>query len=90
MTELKIKKINGLQVLDSRGNPTIEVNVHCNKTNASAIAPSGASCGTYEAWELRDNNTKNYFGKGVSKAIRKLKTIENRMKIKRLHRKSLT
>ena len=66
----KIKKIKGRQVFDSRGNPTVEAEVflkdgHC----ASAIVPSGASTGTYEAFELRDKNNKNYLGKSVLKAV---------------------
>ena len=56
----KITKILGRQVFDSRGNPTVEAEVHLNdKTKASAIVPSGASTGTFEAYELRDKN-KNY------------------------------
>ena len=66
----KIKKIKGRQVFDSRGNPTVEAEVFLKDGNfASAIVPSGASTGTYEAFELRDKNNKNYLGKSVLKAV---------------------
>ena len=69
----KIKKIKGRQVFDSRGNPTVEAEVFCDDGNyASAIVPSGASTGTYEAFELRDFENKNYLGKSVLKAIEKV------------------
>ncbi|MFW5852737.1 MAG: phosphopyruvate hydratase [Nanoarchaeota archaeon] len=63
-----IKSINARQILDSRGNPTIEVDVKTQKSLGRAIVPSGASTGIYEAHELRDK-TKKYNGKGVSKAV---------------------
>ncbi len=65
----KIKKIIAREVLDSRGNPTIEVDVFTEKCFASAVVPSGASTGTHEALELRDNDGKRYNGKGVLKAV---------------------
>jgi len=66
----KIKKIKGRQVFDSRGNPTVEAEIYSDKgLYASAIVPSGASTGTHEAFELRDNENKNYLGKSVFKAI---------------------
>ena len=66
----KIKKIKGRQVFDSRGNPTVEAEVFSDDGNsASAIVPSGASTGTYEAFELRDKENKDYLGKSVFKAI---------------------
>ena len=66
----KIKKIKGRQVFDSRGNPTVEAEVYSEDGNiASAIVPSGASTGTHEAYELRDENNKDYLGKSVFKAI---------------------
>ena len=66
----KIKKIKGRQVFDSRGNPTVEADVFLKDGNfASAIVPSGASTGTYEAFELRDKNNKNFLGKSVLKAV---------------------
>ena len=52
----KIKNILGRQIFDSRGNPTIEAEVFSSKTSASAICPSGASTGTYEAFEKRDKS----------------------------------
>jgi len=72
----KIKKIVGRQVFDSRGNPTVEAEVFLtNKIKASAIAPSGASTGAFEAYELRDND-KNYFlGKSVLNAVKNVNTI---------------
>ena len=66
----KIKKIKSRQVFDSRGNPTVEAEIYSdNGLNASAIVPSGASTGTYEAFELRDKENKKYLGKSVFKAI---------------------
>ena len=55
----KITKIIARQIFDSRGNPTIEVEVFSNKISASAICPSGASTGSFEAYEKRDQNNKN-------------------------------
>ena len=67
---VKIRKIKGRQVFDSRGNPTVEAEIYSDKgLYASAIVPSGASTGTHEAFELRDNENKNYLGKSVFKAI---------------------
>ena len=65
----KIKKIIAREVLDSRGNPTIEVDVFTEKCFASAIVPSGASTGSHEALELRDGDKSRYDGKGVLKAV---------------------
>ena len=66
----KIKKIKGRQVFDSRGNPTVEAEIYSDKDfYASAIVPSGASTGTYEAFELRDKENKNYLGKSVFNAV---------------------
>ena len=66
----KIKKVKGRQVFDSRGNPTVEVEIYSEKDlYASAMVPSGASTGTYEAFELRDKENKDYLGKSVFKAI---------------------
>jgi len=66
----KIKKIKGRQVFDSRGNPTLEAEIHSDNGHcALAIVPSGASTGTYEAFELRDKENKNYLGKSVFQAI---------------------
>ena len=65
----KILKIRARQVFDSRGNPTIEAEVYSKNLSASAICPSGASTGTYEAFEKRDKNNKSYLGKSVFSAI---------------------
>ena len=66
----KIKKIKGRQVFDSRGNPTVEAEIYSDKDlYASAIVPSGASTGTYEAYELRDKENKDYIGRSVFKAV---------------------
>ena len=66
----KIKKVKGRQVFDSRGNPTVEVEIYSDKDlYASAMVPSGASTGTHEAYELRDKENKDYLGKSVFKAI---------------------
>ena len=72
----KITKVVGRQVFDSRGNPTVEAEVYLSdKTKATAIVPSGASTGAFEAYELRDEN-KNYFlGKSVLKAVKNVNTI---------------
>src|SRR5690348_1438473 len=63
-----IKKVVGREVLDSRGNPTVEVEIHTSKGVSRAIVPSGASTGTYEALELRDGD-KRFNGKGVLNAV---------------------
>ncbi len=65
----QIKSIKAREILDSRGNPTIEVDLSTEKTCQSASVPSGASKGIHEALELRDG-TKRYLGKGVQKAVR--------------------
>ena len=65
----KILKIRARQVFDSRGNPTIEAEVYAKNLSASAICPSGASTGTYEAFEKRDTNNKKYLGKSVLSAV---------------------
>jgi enolase len=65
----KITKILAREVLDSRGNPTVEVEVFTEKGSGRAIVPSGASTGVHEALELRDGDKKRYGGKGVMKAV---------------------
>ena len=64
----KIKKIKAREVLDSRGSPTIEVDLITNSCMVKSIVPSGASTGVHEAIEFRDNDKKRYYGKGVLKA----------------------
>ena len=62
-----IAKIKAREILDSRGNPTIEVEVYSDNGHmGQAAVPSGASTGAHEAAELRDNGKKRYFGKGVT------------------------
>ena len=65
----KILKVRARQVFDSRGNPTIEAEVFTKNDSASAICPSGASTGSYEAFEKRDRNNKRYLGKSVFNAM---------------------
>lgn len=66
---MKITKINATEVLDSRGNPTIMVDVWAGTHRGWAIVPSGASTGEFEALELRDGDKSRYHGKGVLKAV---------------------
>ena len=73
---MKIKNIIGREILDSRGNPTVEVELTLdNGITSLASVPSGASTGSREALELRDNDENRYFGKGVSKAVNNINTI---------------
>ncbi|MFV0364262.1 MAG: phosphopyruvate hydratase [Suipraeoptans sp.] len=73
-----IEKIIGREIIDSRGNPTVEAEVHLNDgTIAFGAAPSGASTGEFEALELRDNDPKVFGGKGVSKAVNNINTTIN-------------
>ncbi len=64
-----ITDVHAREVLDSRGNPTVEVEVWCGEIMGRAIVPSGASTGAHEACELRDGDKKRYSGKGVLKAV---------------------
>jgi enolase len=66
---MPIKKIKAREILDSRGNPTVEADVITEKGLFRAAVPSGASTGVHEALELRDNDKKRYLGKGVLKAV---------------------
>lgn len=66
---IEIVDIFGREVMDSRGNPTVEVEVHTECASGRAIVPSGASTGVFEAVELRDNDKKRYGGKGVKNAV---------------------
>ncbi|MFL6541842.1 MAG: phosphopyruvate hydratase [Chthoniobacterales bacterium] len=71
MAKTSIKKIVGREILDSRGNPTVEVDVWLEGgAFGRAAVPSGASTGEHEAWELRDGDRRRYGGKGVQKAVR--------------------
>ena len=70
MSELSIKKVTGREILDSRGNPTVEVDVILEGgALGRAAVPSGASTGEHEAWELRDGDKNRFLGKGVQKAV---------------------
>ncbi|HST30461.1 MAG TPA: phosphopyruvate hydratase, partial [Chthoniobacterales bacterium] len=70
MAHSSISNIHAREILDSRGNPTVEVDVHLEGgALGRAAVPSGASTGEHEAWELRDGDKKRYGGKGVSKAV---------------------
>ncbi len=78
MSKFSIKKLSAREILDSRGNPTIEVKVYlAGGISAKASVPSGASTGIHEAWELRDGG-KRYGGKGVLRAIKNVNTTINR------------
>ena len=82
----KISKVKARQVFDSRGNPTIEAEVFVKNQSAIAICPSGASTGTYEAFEKRDKNNKRYLGKSVLNAINLVNTkISKKLKGKSIH-----
>ena len=73
--QVKILDIRGREILDSRGNPTIEVDVYVeNDAVGRASVPSGASTGIYEAYELRDNDISRYLGKGVLNAVQNVNT----------------
>ncbi|MBA3832339.1 MAG: phosphopyruvate hydratase [Chthoniobacterales bacterium] len=70
MSATSISKVHAREILDSRGNPTVEVDVHLEGGGfGRAAVPSGASTGEHEAWELRDGDKARYGGKGVSKAV---------------------
>ena len=78
MNYLEIEKVIGREILDSRGNPTVEAEVTLvDGTVGRGTAPSGASTGEFEALELRDNDKKRYLGKGVLKAKENVNTIIN-------------
>lgn len=78
MEYLKIVKVIGREILDSRGNPTVEAQVTlADGTIATGTAPSGASTGEFEALELRDGDKKRYLGKGVQKAVNNINTTIN-------------
>lgn len=75
MADLKIAKVIGREILDSRGNPTVEAEVTlADGTTGRGMAPSGASTGEFEALELRDGDKGRYLGKGVTKAVNNINT----------------
>ena len=78
----KIKSVKGRQVFDSRGNPTVEAEVFLdNSISATAISPSGASTGAFEAYELRDQDKNKFLGKSVNVAVENINTkISSKLK----------
>ena len=76
--DLPIQDIYAREILDSRGNPTVEAEVTLiDGTVSRGTAPSGASTGEFEALELRDGDKSRYLGKGVSKAVENINTVIN-------------
>ena len=75
-TYMEIEKVIGREILDSRGNPTVEAEITlADGTVARGTAPSGASTGEFEALELRDGDKSRYGGKGVQKAVENINTV---------------
>ena len=75
-TYMEIEKVIGREILDSRGNPTVEAEITlADGTVARGTAPSGASTGEFEALELRDGEKSRYGGKGVQKAVENINTV---------------
>ena len=82
----KIIKVKARQVFDSRGNPTVEAEVFTKNNSSKAICPSGASTGTYEAFEKRDNNNNKYLGKSVLNAVKLVNSkISKKLKGQSIH-----
>ena len=78
MSYLEIEKVIGREIIDSRGNPTVEAEVWlADGTVGRGAAPSGASTGEFEALELRDGDKSRFGGKGVSKAVENINTVIN-------------
>ena len=78
MEKTKIVKVTGREILDSRGNPTVEAEVYlADGTVGKGASPSGASTGEFEALELRDGDKSRYLGKGVQKAVNNINTAIN-------------
>lgn len=76
MQKQRIEKICGYELMDSRGNPTVAAEVTLTDgSKGFAISPSGASCGSFEAHELRDNEPERFCGKGVKKAVDHINTL---------------
>lgn len=76
MQKLRIQSVRGREILDSRGNPTVEAEVILEDgTIGRGAVPSGASTGVFEALELRDSDTQRYMGKGVSRAVKNINSI---------------
>jgi enolase len=86
----KISKVIARQVFDSRGNPTIEAEVFSRNISSSAICPSGASTGTFEAYEKRDFNNKKYLGKSVLRPVNLINSkISKKLKNQNVHNQEL-
>ena len=86
----KITKVVSRQVFDSRGIPTIETEIFCGKVSSKAICPSGASTGSYEAFEKRDVTNKKYLGKSVFSAVSNVnKIISKKILNKNVHNQEL-
>jgi len=86
MARTSISRIHAREILDSRGNPTIEVDVRLEGgALGRAAVPSGASTGEHEAWELRDSDTSRFGGKGVRKAVATLTTELRRLSKAGMH-----
>ncbi len=76
MNFLEIERVIGREILDSRGNPTVEAEVHLvDGTIGRGMVPSGASTGVFEALELRDGDARRYLGKGVKRAVEHINTV---------------
>ena len=75
MSSTTITNVRGREIIDSRGNPTVEVDITTSLGTFTASCPSGASTGAYEAHELRDGDMKRYLGKGVLTAVKNVNTI---------------
>src|SRR6187551_3442974 len=76
MSKTNITKVYAREVIDSRGNPTVEAEVTlAGGAMGRAIVPSGASTGEHEAWELRDGDKKRFLGKGVQKAVKSVHDV---------------
>ena len=76
MKHLEIEKVIGREIIDSRGNPTVEAEVYLTDgTVGRGTAPSGASTGEFEALELRDGDKSRFGGKGVLKAVENVNTV---------------
>ena len=86
----KITKVVARQIFDSRGFPTVEAEVFCERISSSAICPSGASTGTYEAFEKRDLGNSKYLGKSVFQAVQNInKIIPKKIIKKNVHNQEL-
>ena len=76
MKHLEIEKVIGREIVDSRGNPTVEAEVYLSDGSIGrGAAPSGASTGEFEALELRDGDKSRFGGKGVQKAVQNVNTV---------------